>query len=158
MEQKNPNPNGLRPEAFAAAGGQFKESARSGSGAVSDSIARGREAIGGAASEAMNSAGSDLQSLRDDLNGLKETVTKFVAQASDEAAKSARDVASTVAGQVSDVASDLADRGSQVASAATQQAKSFASELENMARRNPLGAIAGAVVVGVLIGMLGRRS
>jgi len=44
-----------------------------------------------------------------------------------------------------------------MASAASDQAKSFASELENMARRNPLGAIAGAVAIGVLIGLLGRR-
>jgi len=27
-----------------------------------------------------------------------------------------------------------------------------------MARRNPIGAIAGAVLVGILIGVLGRRS
>jgi ElaB/YqjD/DUF883 family membrane-anchored ribosome-binding protein len=40
----------------------------------------------------------------------------------------------------------------------SDQAKSFASELENMVRRNPIGAIAGAVVVGVPIGLLARRS
>jgi hypothetical protein len=27
-----------------------------------------------------------------------------------------------------------------------------------MARRNPLGALAGAVAIGVLIGVMGRRS
>jgi hypothetical protein len=32
----------------------------------------------------------------------------------------------------------------------------FASELEAMTKRNPLGTIAGAVVVGVLIGLLAR--
>ena len=30
--------------------------------------------------------------------------------------------------------------------------------LEGMARRNPMGVIAGAVVIGVLIGVFGRRS
>jgi hypothetical protein len=45
-----------------------------------------------------------------------------------------------------------------VASAASEQAKSFATELENMARRNPLGALAGAVLIGVFIGVMGRRS
>jgi len=63
-----------------------------------------------------------------------------------------------VAGRVGDVANDLADRGAEMASTATQQAKSFASELENMARRNPIGALAGAVVIGVMIGLFGRRS
>ena len=43
-------------------------------------------------------------------------------------------------------------------SAANEQAKTVASELESMARRNPLGAIAGAVLIGVFIGLLGRRN
>jgi hypothetical protein len=30
------------------------------------------------------------------------------------------------------------------------------SELEGMARRNPLGTIAGALLVGVIIGMISR--
>jgi ElaB/YqjD/DUF883 family membrane-anchored ribosome-binding protein len=45
-----------------------------------------------------------------------------------------------------------------MASTATEQAKTFASEVESMARRNPMGAIAGAVLVGIMIGLLGRRS
>src|ERR1700691_1838376 len=149
-------------QSFAASGGQFKEA--SGGGAVgsgpsiSESVARGKEAIGTATNDATNSTGLDLQSLRADLNSLKDTVAKFVSQAGREAAKSARDVTSNVADQVGGVASDLADRGAGMASVASDQAKSLASELENMARRNPIGAIAGAVVVGVLIGLLGRRS
>jgi ElaB/YqjD/DUF883 family membrane-anchored ribosome-binding protein len=99
-----------------------------------------------------------LQSLRADLNSLKDTVAKFVSRAGSEAAKSAREVTSNVAGQVGDVASDLAGKGAEMASAASDQVKSFASELENMARRNPIGAMAGAVLVGVMIGLLGRRS
>jgi len=47
--------------------------------------------------------------------------------------------------------SDLSSKG-------VEQAKTLASELENIARRNPLGAIAGAVVLGALIGLMGRRS
>jgi ElaB/YqjD/DUF883 family membrane-anchored ribosome-binding protein len=43
-------------------------------------------------------------------------------------------------------------------SSAGDQAKTFASELETMARRNPLGTLAGAVAIGVLIGIMGRRS
>jgi ElaB/YqjD/DUF883 family membrane-anchored ribosome-binding protein len=146
---------------FASPGGQAKDPHGGPPGSrssISESLERGKEAVGTAANDAMNSAGSDLQSLRNDLNNLKETVTKFVSQASSEAAKSAREVTSSVASQVGGVAHDLADRGADMASAATDQARSFASELENMARRNPLGAIAGAVVVGVLIGLMGRRS
>jgi ElaB/YqjD/DUF883 family membrane-anchored ribosome-binding protein len=68
------------------------------------------------------------------------------------------EVSSQVTSRVSDVAGDLADRGSAMASTASEQAKTFASELEGMARRNPMGAIAGAVLIGIMIGVLGRRS
>jgi ElaB/YqjD/DUF883 family membrane-anchored ribosome-binding protein len=144
-------------------GGHFKENARGGSlaaasSAISDSVARGKDAVGAAGKDAMNSAGTDLQSLQADLNGLKDTVTKFMSQAASEAAKSAREVSSNVADRVGDVAGDLADRGSAMASTATQQVKTFTSEIEGMARRNPIGAIAGAVLIGVLIGAMGRRS
>jgi ElaB/YqjD/DUF883 family membrane-anchored ribosome-binding protein len=88
------------------------------------------------------------------LSDLKETVAKLMSRAGHETAKSAREIA----GQVSTAASDIAEKGANVASAASDQAKTLATELENIARRNPLGALAGAVVVGVLIGMMGRRS
>jgi hypothetical protein len=41
---------------------------------------------------------------------------------------------------VSSMAGDLAEKGSNAASAATNQARTFATEFENIARRNPLGA------------------
>ena len=145
-----------------AGGKQFKDNSRDSNeatgAAISDSIARGKDAVGAVANDAMKSAGSDLQSLQTDLNSLKETVTKFMSEAAGQAAKSAREVSSQVTSRVSDVAGDLADRGSAMASTATEQAKTIASELEGMARRNPIGAIAGAVLVGIVIGVLGRRS
>jgi len=125
---------------------------------VANSLADGKEAVGAAATDAMDQAAADLKALRHDLNNLTDTVMKFVSQAGSEAAKSAREITSSVTGQVSSVASDMADKGANLASSTTQQAKTFATELENMARRNPLGAIAGAVMVGVLIGMIGRRN
>jgi ElaB/YqjD/DUF883 family membrane-anchored ribosome-binding protein len=125
---------------------------------VTNSMARGKEAIGAAATDAMDQAAADLEALRNDLNNLTDTMTKFISQAGNEAAKSAREITSNVAGQVGSVAGDMADKSANVAAATAQQAKSFAAELESMARRNPLGSIAGAVMVGVLIGMMGRRN
>jgi len=149
-------------QSFAGAVGQFKDSPRGATGgsgpSISESVARGKEAVSTAAAEAMNSAGSDLQSLRTDLNSLKDTLARFMSQAGSEAAKSAREVTSNVAGQIGGVASDLADKGAEMASTASDRAKSLGTELENMARRNPIGALAGAVVLGVLIGLMGRRS
>jgi ElaB/YqjD/DUF883 family membrane-anchored ribosome-binding protein len=125
---------------------------------VLDSVARGKDAISAVTEEAMNSAKSDLTALRADFNGLKDTVTKFISQVSSEAAKSAREVTSGVADQVGSVATNYADRGAEMTSAASEQAKTVATELEGMARRNPLGTIAGAVLIGVFIGLLGRRN
>jgi uncharacterized protein YjbJ (UPF0337 family)/ElaB/YqjD/DUF883 family membrane-anchored ribosome-binding protein len=125
---------------------------------VADSLANGKEAVSAAAADAVDRAAADFKTLRNDLNSLTDTVAKFVSQAGSEAAKSAREITSNVAGQVGNVAGEMADKGAHIAAATTQQAKTFATELENMARRNPLGAIAGAVIVGVLIGMMGRRN
>jgi CHASE3 domain sensor protein len=68
---------------------------------------------------------------------------------------------------VKNTMSDAVDRGqhalSQASEAAnemmetaTHQVKTFASELDAMAKRNPLGTIVGAVVIGILIGFLAR--
>ena len=97
---------------------------------------------------------AELKALRSDLNNLKDTVTNFIARATSGAAKSARDLTTNIAEQ----AGDIADRGADVASAASTQAKNLANEFEAMARRNPLSVVAGALLVGVLIGMMGRRS
>jgi ElaB/YqjD/DUF883 family membrane-anchored ribosome-binding protein len=129
----------------------FPDSSRE---SVASSISRGKETVSTAASEAMDAGGVDLKALQSDLSDLKDTVTNFIARAGSETAKSAREIA----GQVGTAASDLADRGANAASVATDQAKTLATELENIARRNPLGTLAGAVLVGVLIGMMGRRS
>ena len=129
---------------------------------VSESLNRGKDAIEAAASEAMPAAAADLQAIRNDLSNLKDTLARFMAQASSEAAKSARDVSSSIAGQlkdaVGDVADDLAGKGTQFVSTAGEQGKTLAAEMEAIARRNPLGALAGALAIGFLIGVWGRRS
>jgi ElaB/YqjD/DUF883 family membrane-anchored ribosome-binding protein len=110
----------------------------------------------------MTAAAADLQAIRNDLSNLKDTLARFMAQASSEAAKSARDVSLSVAGRVKDavgdVADELADKGTQFVSTAGEQGKTLAAEIEAMARRNPLGALAGALAIGFLIGVWGRRS
>jgi ElaB/YqjD/DUF883 family membrane-anchored ribosome-binding protein len=115
---------------------------------VTDALNRGKAALFDAASSLASDASNDVESLRRDLNSLKDTVSRFISQTGE--------VSSSVANQVSGAASDLAERGASVASAAKDQAKTFASELETMGRRNPLGAMAAAVMVGVLIGLVSR--
>ena len=92
---------------------------------------------------------ADLETLRADFNALKDTVTNYISKRSGDALDSAKKTTSDVADQIGSTASGMANT-------ASEQAKTFASELERMGRNNPLGALAGALVVGVVIGMIGR--
>jgi ElaB/YqjD/DUF883 family membrane-anchored ribosome-binding protein len=97
-----------------------------------------------------------LSQLTREVASLKDTFALLASQAGGEAAKRMRNMSEAVASQVGDAASGVADTGSDLAMSAKQHAKTFASELEAMARRNPLGTIAGTLVVGVIIGMMTR--
>ena len=77
------------------------------------------------------------------------------------------DTARSAIDSVKNTVGDAVDRGqaavsqagtaaSEMAESATRQMTTFASELEAMAKRNPLGTLAGAVMVGVLIGFMAR--
>jgi ElaB/YqjD/DUF883 family membrane-anchored ribosome-binding protein len=116
------------------------------SASVVESLSRTKQAIGSAASEAMDSAGSDLDALVRDLNSLKGTLATFLSKAGNEAVRSARDVSS-----------GLADQGADIAAAAAEGGKSLTAELESMVRRNPISCIAAAFVVGIILGGRGRR-
>jgi ElaB/YqjD/DUF883 family membrane-anchored ribosome-binding protein len=97
-----------------------------------------------------------LSQLSREVASLKDTFALLASQAGGEAAKAMRNMSEAVASQVGGAASGVADTGSDLAASAKQQAKTFTSELEAMARRNPLGTIAGTLVVGVIIGMMTR--
>jgi ElaB/YqjD/DUF883 family membrane-anchored ribosome-binding protein len=137
---------------------QTSAPSKTGRPSVGESLSRGKDALGNVAAGAMSDASSDLDALRSDLAGLKNTLARFMTEAGGEAAKSAREMSSSMAGHVGDTASDLADRGARFAATTGDQAKTLASEIEAFARRNPLGALAGAVAVGFVIGLWGRRS
>jgi ElaB/YqjD/DUF883 family membrane-anchored ribosome-binding protein len=94
---------------------------------------------------ASSAAYGDDASLRAEFNALKDQVSNFVAKAGNDAVKTAKQATS----DVSSTASDLA-------SSASEQTKTLVSELERVGRNNPLGAIAGALLIGVLVGLIGR--
>ncbi len=100
--------------------------------------------------------GELVSQLGRDIATLKDSFAQFASQAGGEAAKSMRSMSQTVASQVGDAAGGAADKGADLATAAKEQVKTFASELEAMARRNPLGTIAGTLVLGIVIGMMSR--
>ena len=100
--------------------------------------------------------GDAIGQLSRDFGSLTNSFSQLASELGLSGAKTARSVGQTVASQVGSAASGVADTGSDLASSATEHAKTFASELESMARRNPLGTIGGALVVGVVIGMMTR--
>jgi ElaB/YqjD/DUF883 family membrane-anchored ribosome-binding protein len=100
--------------------------------------------------------GEAMSQLSRDFGSLTNSFTQLASELGGSGAKTVRNMGQTVASQVGSAASGMADTGSDLASSATEHAKTFASELEGMARRNPLGTIAGALVVGVVIGLMTR--
>jgi hypothetical protein len=54
-------------------------------------------------------------------------------------------------------AGDTVERGSEFSNTASRQLQSYSDELASFTRRRPIGALAGAVIFGILLGMMGRR-
>lgn len=133
--------------------GQSFGSARSATQALKDNVGdaldRGKSNISDSAQTAREGLAEDLSKMRADMASMQETLAKFISEASGQAAKTTRDVGEAVTTQVGAAASEIA-------SSATEQVKTFASELEGMARKNPLGTLAGTLLVGIVIGMMSR--
>jgi len=123
---------------------------------VGDALDRGKSGLADSAHTAGDSLNDDVAKLREDMAAIQKTLSKFASEAGNEAVKTAQNVGSAVASQVGDVASQVGAAASEYASSASQQVKTFASEMENMARKNPLGTIGATLLVGVVIGMMSR--
>ena len=77
--------------------------------------------------------------------------------------EAASDAYGAVKGKVEDTvergmaaASDARAMASDAVDASSRQIKTFASELEAMTKRNPLGTLAGALIAGMVIGLMIR--
>jgi|SwirhirootsSR2_FD_contig_31_409179_length_690_multi_2_in_0_out_0_1 ElaB/YqjD/DUF883 family membrane-anchored ribosome-binding protein len=123
---------------------------------VGDALDRGKSNLTDTAYAAGDNLGDDVAKLREDMAAIQKTLSKFASQAGNEAVKTAQNVGSAVASQVGDVASQVSAAATDYANSATQQVKTFASEMETMARKNPLGTIGATLLVGVVIGMMSR--
>jgi ElaB/YqjD/DUF883 family membrane-anchored ribosome-binding protein len=88
--------------------------------------------------------------------GTSDNVVDSAKKMSSDMANRASDMATAASDTAKRVTSDVAHKASDMANVASEQVKTFASELERMGRANPLGTIAGALLVGVVIGLLGR--
>ena len=89
---------------------------------------------------------NDMAKLQEEMSALKSTVAALLSEAKTGAAKTLRAASEVVTHQ-----------GTALAATASDRAHTFASELEALARRKPLSTIAGALVAGIIIGLLRRR-
>ncbi|HKH00736.1 MAG TPA: hypothetical protein VKB08_08455 [Bradyrhizobium sp.] len=81
-----------------------------------------------------------------------------MAEAKGGAAKTLRAAGDLVSHKIGAVGQAAAEKTCSVAEITAERAQGLISELEIWARRRPLSAIAGAMLAGIIIGMLGRRA
>jgi hypothetical protein len=74
-----------------------------------------------------------------------------------EGSEALRAASDTMTSQVSAATSAAMERGSEFASTASRQLQTYSDELASFTRRRPIGALAGAVIFGILLGLMGRR-
>jgi ElaB/YqjD/DUF883 family membrane-anchored ribosome-binding protein len=110
----------------------------------------------GSVVESMHTS-ADMARLQQELAGLKSTVVSLIAEVKGGAAKTLRAAGDLVSHKVESAGHVAVEKSSALAESTTERAQNVASELEIWARRRPLSAIAGAMLAGILIGMLGRR-
>jgi ElaB/YqjD/DUF883 family membrane-anchored ribosome-binding protein len=134
-----------------------RKQAESFSNNVGDALDRGTSDLADSAITARDSLAEDLSNLRADLDRMQETVSRFASEAGSKTKRAVGDVGQVVASELGSAASSLAEAGSEMASSAKQRAKTFASEFEGMARKNPLGTLAASLLVGVIVGTMWRR-
>jgi hypothetical protein len=89
---------------------------------------------------------SDIARLQQEMSALRDSVSALLAEVRTGAARTLR-----AAGEV------VTQQGSALAATASDRAYGYASELESLARRKPLSTMAGALIAGIVIGLLGRR-
>jgi hypothetical protein len=116
-----------------------KREAGAAAGRVADDVRRAKDNIAQAATDTRDELGDELRRLREDFASLKDTVLQL---------------ASAVGAEIGEAAGEIGD---EVASSARRQTTTIAADLEDMTRRNPLGFMAGAFILGLLIGMLRSR-
>jgi hypothetical protein len=85
--------------------------------------------------------------------GDRSTLGRLASEGS-EALRAASD---TVTSQVGAATSVAMERGSEFANTASRQLQTYSHGLAAFTRRRPIGALAGAVIFGILLGLMGRR-
>jgi ElaB/YqjD/DUF883 family membrane-anchored ribosome-binding protein len=85
-----------------------------------------------------------------------KSATANLAETAHGVVDSMRNTAQDVTKQGQEALSQAGAAATEMADSASRQVTTFASEITKMTRDNPLGALAGATMFGVLVGLLLR--
>lgn len=113
---------------------------------VSEELQRARDNIVRAADSAGADLAAELERLQGDIADIKRTLAGFAEASGAEA----RGAASRLGGVASEKIDEFAER-------ARSESETIVGELEAYARKNPYQVLAGALGIGVIIGLLMRR-
>ena len=132
------------------------EELRSAAGKAGDDLRKGASEIGASVEAASGDIAADLRMLKEDIARLTETVAAIASNRGQQAASRVTDGLRGVTDGVTETASNAYAAGAEIASAAKAHATSFAGDVEDTVRRNPLGTVLAALGLGILVGMMSR--
>ncbi len=99
-----------------------------------------------------------FEGIRGDITSLTDQITKIAKAQADSANSRVQAAAGNVSDAVHGTAERLARTGQDFASGAQDHLRSASAELEDQIGRNPWTAIMVAGAVGLMMGLLSRRS
>jgi ElaB/YqjD/DUF883 family membrane-anchored ribosome-binding protein len=99
---------------------------------------------------------ADLATLRADVAKLAETLAAVARSESEAVGAAVRERVRTRAAQASATATGLLDEGAAALDDAKARAQSLGNDVTAAIERNPLGAVAAALGIGFLVGLLTR--
>lgn len=92
-----------------------------------------------------------------DSDSEQSTLGDQVDETGSEAAQPVRRAGEAIAERVGTARSGVIEKGSALANNAVQKAQSLAADLEAFTQRRPLSALAGALLAGIVVGLLRRK-
>lgn len=100
---------------------------------------------------------AELAALKDEVGRLAQAVRGLLEAHAERARDQAAEAVAEASGRAAAAADHAKDIGQQLFADAEKEAQRVAQELGGVIQRNPLGAAAGAFVVGLLLGLMRSR-
>lgn len=94
---------------------------------------------------------------KDEEDSAKSAIEKIAVRGTEAATQTLKSAGEAVTAQMSAATAAAMERGSALAVSASEHARTYANEFVALVRRRPLSALAGAAILGLLVGLF-RRS